>query len=77
MNEPRDCHTEWSESVWEREILYDSAYMLNLKTIMQMNLFTKQKQTHTQGMNLRVPGGKGKERGWLGRLGSTCTYCYV
>ena len=30
----------------EREILYDIAYMWNLKKMIQMNLFTKQKQIH-------------------------------
>ena len=29
-----------------RQILYDITYMWNLKKIVQMNLFTKQKQTH-------------------------------
>ena len=28
---PRDCHTERSKSDREREILYDLAYMQNLK----------------------------------------------
>ena len=28
---PRDCHTEWSKSDREREILYDISYMRNLK----------------------------------------------
>ena len=28
---PRDCHTEWSKSDRERPILYDIAYMQNLK----------------------------------------------
>ena len=31
MDGPRDCHTEWSKSDREREILYDIAYMWNLK----------------------------------------------
>ena len=51
MDGPRDCHIEWSKS--EEEILYDIAYMQNLKKMIQMNLFTKQKQTH------RLPGGEG------------------
>ena len=30
---PRDCHTEWSKSDTERQILYDITYMWNLKKI--------------------------------------------
>ena len=32
--------------VRERQISYDITYMQNLKKMIQMNLFTKQKQTH-------------------------------
>ena len=28
---PRDCHTEWSKSDRERQILHDITYMWNLK----------------------------------------------
>ena len=31
MDGPRDCHTEWSKSDREGQILYDIAYMWNLK----------------------------------------------
>ena len=31
MDGPRDCHTEWSKSDTERQILHDIAYMWNLK----------------------------------------------
>ena len=30
----------------KKQILYDITYMWNLKKMIQMNLFTKQKQTH-------------------------------
>ena len=46
MDGPRDCHTEWNKSDRERQIAYDIAYMRNLKKMIQMNLFTKQKQVH-------------------------------
>ena len=46
MDGPRDCHTELSKSDREGEIPYDIAYIWNLKKMIQMNLFTKQKQTH-------------------------------
>ena len=32
MDGPRVCDTEWSKSDRERQISYDIAYMLNLKT---------------------------------------------
>ena len=31
MDGPRDCHTEWSKSERERQILYNIAYMWNLE----------------------------------------------
>ena len=47
MDGPRDCHTEWGKLDRERQISYGIAYMWNLKKkVIQMNLFTKQKQTH-------------------------------
>ena len=39
-----DDHTKWSNS--ERQILFDITYMQNLKRMIQMNLFTKQKMTY-------------------------------
>ena len=43
---PRDSHIEWNKSDTERQI-YDIAYMQNLKQEgIQVNLFTKQKQSH-------------------------------
>ena len=51
----------------ERQIIYDITYMWNLK-ITQMNLYTKQKQTHrhrkqTYGYE-REEGGRDKLRVW-------------
>ena len=31
MDGPRDCHTEWSKSDREKQIIYDIAYIWNLK----------------------------------------------
>ena len=31
MDGPRDYHTKWSKSEWERQIPYDITYMWNLK----------------------------------------------
>ena len=46
MDGCRDYHTKWSKSDRERQIPYDTAYMWSQKKMIQMNLFTKQKQTH-------------------------------
>ena len=46
MDGPRDYHTKWSKSDKERQISYIT-YTRNLKKMVQMNLFTKQKQTQT------------------------------
>ena len=46
MDGPRDDHTKRSKSEGERQISYDIAYMQNLKKMIQIKLFTKQKQTH-------------------------------
>ena len=45
MDEPRECHTEWSKSDTEGEISYDIPYMWNLKRS-DTNEFTKQKEIH-------------------------------
>ena len=39
----KECHTEWSKSDREGEILYNVPYMWNVKEMIQMNL---QKETH-------------------------------
>ena len=62
MDRPRDCHTKWSKSDRERQISYDITYMWNLKKMVQMNLFTKQKQTHKHGKQ-----AYGYQRGKVGR----------
>ena len=46
MDGPGDYHTKWSKTDRERQISCDIAYMQSLKKMIQMNLFTKQKQTH-------------------------------
>ena len=43
MDRPRDYHTKWSKPDRERQISHDIVYMCNLKTMIQMNLYTKQK----------------------------------
>ena len=51
MDGPRDCHTEWSESDVEIQMLCDITYMWNLKTndtnelIYRTETYKFQKQT--------------------------------
>ena len=40
MDEPRDCHIKWSKSDRDR---YDITSLWNLKKMVQIDLFTKQK----------------------------------
>ena len=46
MDGPRDCHTKWGKSDRERQTPYDITYIWNLKKVIQMNVFMKQKQNH-------------------------------
>ena len=48
-----------SEVVRKRQMSYNIVYIWNLKKVIQMNLFTKQKQTYKQKTNLWLPKGKG------------------
>ena len=45
MNGPTDRYTKWSKSEREKQISYDTTYVESKKMV-QMNLFTKQKQIH-------------------------------
>ena len=46
MDGPRHYFTKLGKSDRGRQISYNITYMWNLKKTIQMNLFTKQKQTH-------------------------------
>ena len=47
MDGPRDCHTEWSKSDGEKELLFDITYMQNLKRN-DMNELIYEKETDSQ-----------------------------
>ena len=53
-------NTKWSKSDKERQI-YDITYMRNLK-IVQMNLYTKQKETYIENKHGSQNGGEGITR---------------
>ena len=46
MDGHRDYHTKWSKPDREKQISYDITYVESKKKMIQMNLFTKRKQTH-------------------------------
>ena len=60
MDRPRDYYSKK-----EIIIVYknDITYMWDLKKMIQMNLFIKQKQTHRQKTNLWFPKGRGSGGG--------------
>ena len=61
MDEPKDHHAKQSKSDRERQI-YDIPYMWNLRSMIQMNLFTKQNQTHMRN-KLMATKGESREAG--------------
>ena len=78
MDVPRNYHTKWSKP--EKDKYHDMPYMWNLKKkkkMIQMNLYTKQKQTHTLRKQTygyqRQKLGEGKIRS----LGLTYTHYYT
>ena len=77
MDGGRDYNTKWSKSDRERQILYDITYMWNLK-IIQMNLFTKQKQTHRHRKQIySYQRGQAEGKGQIRNMGLTDTNCYT
>ena len=61
MDGPRDCHTEWSKSDGEGQILYDITYMWNVKKWYRWTyLQTKNRVTDVEN-NLMFTEGKGGE----------------
>ena len=59
MDGPRDYHTKCSKPDKERQLLYAFRYMWNRKKMIQMNLYTKYKQT--QKTSLWLTKGKAGE----------------
>ena len=55
MDGPKDCHSEWSKSDREGEILPDIPYMRIRKDVTHASLFTK--QSHRLREQTQVSGG--------------------
>ena len=71
----RDYRPKWNMSDRERQIYH---LYVESKNVIQMNLFTKQKQTHRLKTNLWLPKGKGGVGRMDWRFGiSICTLWYM
>ena len=62
MDGPRDCHTEWSKSEREKQILYIKAYMWNLEKWYRWS-YLQNRNRDTDVENKHIDGCKGEE-GW-------------
>ena len=65
MDEPRDCHNEWSKSDRERQIPYDITYMWNLKKWYKWTYLQNRNRVIDVENKLMVTRGEG-ERDKLG-----------
>ena len=64
MDGPRDCHTEWSKSEREKQILYINAYMWNLeKWYRWTGLQGRSRGTDIENKRVDTKGGKWREGG--------------
>ena len=57
MDGPRDYHTKWNKPETEGQISYDITYMW-IKNMIQVSLFTKEKQIHRHGKQTWLLQGK-------------------
>ena len=57
MDEPRDCHTEWSKSERERLVSYDTAYIWNLKKWYKWIYLQNRNRVTNRQNNLMVSRG--------------------
>ena len=72
MEEPRDCHTEWSMSERRKQISYINAYMWNLEK--WTSLQGRNRDTDVENKLMDTKGGKWGGAvlvGWARRLGLT------
>ena len=63
---PRDCHTEWSKSEREKQILYINAYMWNLEKWYRWSyLQSRSRDTDVENKCIHTKGVRGGgERNW-------------
>ena len=67
MDGPRDYHTKWGKSDWEKQTSYDITYMWNLKIKWYKWIYLQNKETHRPGKQIYgYQGGKlGRGIKWI------------
>ena len=65
MDGPRDCHTEWSKSEREKQILYINAYMWNLEKCYRWSyLQSRNRDTDVENKCMDTKGGRRGGMNW-------------
>ena len=60
MDGPRDCHTEWSKSEREKQILFVNAYVWNLNSWYRLPYFqSRNRDTDLENKHMDTGGGGG------------------
>ena len=78
VDEPRDCHTEWSKSEREKQISYINAYMWNLeKWYRWTGLQGRNRDTDVEDKRMDTKGGKQGGGWWWDELGDWDWYIYT
>ena len=73
---PRVCHTEWSKSEREKQILYINTYMWNLEKCYRWS-YLQRRNRDTDVENKHMDSKREAGVGWIGRLGLTYIQYYV
>ena len=73
VDRPRPCHTDWSKSEREKQILYNIAYMWNLEKWYRWTYLQSKGRVTDIENKLMVTKAEG-EVWWTGRLGLTCIH---
>ena len=65
MDEPRDCHTEWSKSEREKQIPYNITYMWNLEKWYRWTyLQSRNQDTDVENGHMAYRWGEGGGMNW-------------
>ena len=75
---PRDCHTEWSKSEREKQMLYINAYMWNLEEWYRWTgLQGRNRDTDVENKRMDTRGGKLGWGWWCAELGDWGWHVYT
>ena len=61
---PRDCHTEWSKSEREKQILYNIAYMWNIEKWYRWTYLQNRKRHRCREQTYGYQGGRWGRMNW-------------